>query len=356
VGRPDYYAALGVARDADAPALKAAYRRLAARLHPDRNAGQAEVAARFKGVVEAWAVLGDDARRAAYDAALQSGDALAVERASGLAEVVGGLVDGLFGVKEGRPEGGRNRVYRLTVSFADAVLALPQVLRLPTSRPCAACEGRGFPLGGVPELCGRCLGQGSIQGRPFLRSARLACPDCEGRGYALVERCEACAGAGMTAVEERVEIRLPPGCVGGERLRVRGRGEPGRWGGADGDLWVELSVAEHPVLRRDGDDLLLRRPVSVFTAMTGGSVTVPTVDGERAVRLPACSADGTVLRLAGYGARRVDGERGDLRVELAVELPVALGDEARAALARVAAGVAPAAFPRTRSFEEQDDG
>ena len=350
----DYYAALGVPRDADAAEIRATYRRLAARLHPDRNPGLSDATARFKGVVEAYAILGDPERRAAYDAALPSG-APSPEAASGLAEFVGGLVDGLFGVQDRRPRPGRNRVYRLDVPFADAVLAHPQRLRVPTERTCEACEGRGFPLGAIPEVCPRCLGGGAIQGRPFLRSAQLPCPSCAGRGYRLPERCPACDGRGAVEREELLELPLPAGCCGGERLRVRGRGEPGRFGGADGDLLVEVEVAPHPRLRRDGDDVVTELPVTLFEALTGAVLTVPTVEGPREVRLPACSSEGTVLRLAGYGALRADGSRGHQRATIAVEWPDTLSDDARRALARLSADVGGAPFPRTTASRGQGD-
>lgn len=354
-GRPDYYAVLGVARDAPGDAVRVAYRRLAARAHPDRHQGGADATARFKVIVEAYSVLGDAERRAAYDAGLPLGDP-PVERAGGLAEVVGGLVDQLFGVKEGRPEAGRNRVYRLRVAFCDAMTGATQTLVLPVARPCVACDGRGFPPETIPEVCPRCLGTRAVQGRPFLRSTVVTCSTCDGRGYTLPERCSPCAGRGHVASEERLEIPLPPGSASGETLRLRGRGERGRFGGADGDLLVALEVEPHPVLARDGDDVVMTRPVSVFTAILGGEVAVPTVDGERLIRVPPSSPDGASLKMVGFGVARPGGGRGDQRVRLRVELPAALDEAERAAVEAAAERVVVARFPETLAFERDDRG
>lgn len=350
--RPDYYAVLGVPRDADAETIRVAYKTLAARHHPDRNPGAGVATARFKVVVEAYAILRDPMRRHVYDAGLPAEDAVPVERGSGFAEVVGGLVDSIFGVKLGKPVTGRNRVYRLAVAFADAMLGTSQTLLLPVERSCAACFGRGFPPETVPDVCERCMGTGTIQARPFLRSELLPCPGCDARGYTVPAWCEACEGRGMVHRDESVRIPLPGGSATGDRLRVRGLGEPGRFGGEDGDLLVDIEVLRDRVLSRDGADVVLTRPVTVFTALSGGPVPVPTVDGPRAIRLPPCTPDGTVLRMSGYGVRGADGQRGDQRVVIAVELPEALDDEARAALQAVAARVGQAPFPAVRGFDD----
>lgn len=353
--RPDYYAVLGVARDADADEVRAAYKALAARHHPDRNPAEGGASDRFKVVVEAYAILRDPARRRAYDEGLPPDDAVPVERAGGVAEAIGGLLDGVFGVKLGKPVDGRNRVYRLAVPFADAMLGTSQTLLLPVERSCTACYGRGFPPETVPDVCERCLGTGTIQGRPFLRSELLPCPGCDARGYTVPAWCGTCEGRGVVQREESVRIPLPGGSETGDRLRVVGRGEPGRFGGEDGDLLVDIEVLRDPKLRRDGDDVVLDRPVSVFTALAGGPVPVPTIDGPRAIRLPPCTPDGTVLRMSGYGVRRDDGERGDQRVNVRVELPEALDEEARAAIAGVGERIGLAPFPAVRGFEGGDD-
>ncbi|TNF29648.1 MAG: hypothetical protein EP329_15300 [Deltaproteobacteria bacterium] len=353
--RPDYYAVLGVARDADAEEIRAAYKTLAARHHPDKNPSAGGASERFKVVVEAYAILRDPERRSAYDAALPSDDEVPVERAGGFAEAVGGLLDSLFGVKLGKPVVGRNRVYRLAVPFADAMLGTSQTLLLPVERTCAACFGRGFPPETVPEVCERCMGTGTIQARPFLRSELLPCPACDARGYTVPAWCETCAGKGVARHEETVRIPLPGGSATGDRLRVIGRGEPGRFGGEDGDLLVDIEVLRDARLRRDGDDVVLDRPVSVFTALAGGPVPVPTVDGPRAIRLPPCTPDGTVLRMAGYGVRREDGQRGDQRVNIRVELPERLDEDARAAIVAVAARIGDRPFPAVRAFEGDGD-
>jgi len=350
---PDYYAVLCVPRDADAVTVRRAYRDLAARHHPDRHPGDDGATARFKALVEAYSVVGDAERRRAYDAGLAAG--IPTEARGGVTELVGGIVDRLFGVKERRPRDGRNRRYRLTVSFRDAMLGTPQSLRLPAERTCDTCYGRGFPLGSLPTVCGRCAGSGAVQGRPFLRSVIDPCGSCDGRGYIMSAVCEGCGGEGLVTVDEEVTVQLPAGTSDGDRLRVRGAGEPGRHGGADGDLLVDVTVEPHRVLERDGDDIVVTRPVPVTRAILGGVLDVPTLDGPRSIRLPAGSEDGTVLRMAGFGVPRPDGERGDQRVTLRLELPQALSPEARAAFTTAAAALDPSAYPGSRRFEELDD-
>ncbi|MCA9517813.1 MAG: DnaJ domain-containing protein [Myxococcales bacterium] len=351
-GIPDHYATLGVPRDADDGAIKHAYKLLAARYHPDRDRS-AESAGRFRAVLEAYTVVGDPARRAAYDAGLGDGT-VPYERGSAVAEAVGGILDRLFGVRDRTARPGRNRRYRLPVSFADAMRGTPQTLAVPVDHPCDACGGRGFPMETVPELCARCHGGGTIAGRPFLRAVHAACPDCDGRGYVFATPCPDCAGRGVVARTQHFEVPLAPGTADGARLRVRGAGEPGRFGGADGDLMVEVSVTPHRHLRRAGQDIVLTRPLPVTVALVGGRVSVPTIDGQRDIKVPPGSGDGTVLRMAGYGVPGEDGARGDQLVTLALELPDALDDAARAELERALAAAA-LTFPASRRFEEQID-
>lgn len=351
-GTPDYYATLGLPRDADDAAVKHAYKLLAARHHPDRDKS-AQSAGRFRAILEAYAVIGDPGRRAAYDAGLGDGT-VPYERGSAVAEAVGGVIDRLFGVRDRATRAGRNRRYRLAVSFADAMRGTPQALAVPVDEPCDTCGGRGFPMETVPELCARCRGGGTVAGRPFLRAVHAACPDCRGRGYVFAEACPDCAGRGVVARTERLELPLPPGTADGARLRVRGGGERGRLGGPDGDLLVEVSVTPHLHLRRAGPDILLSRPLPVTVALVGGRVTVPTIDGPREIHVPPGSGDGTLLRMAGYGVYGADGARGDQLVTLALELPAPPDDDARAALAQALAAV-PLTFPASRRFEEQTD-
>lgn len=349
--RPDYYAVLGVPRDADAPVIRGAYRALAARYHPDKNPGDTHANARFKALVEAYGVLGDPARRATYDAGALAPSTI-VERSGNIAEAIGGVFDRLVGVRDDRPQPGRNRVYKVTVPFVDAMNGTLHTLALPDDAPCGRCDGRGFEPGAIPEICERCAGDGQLQSRPFLRASLAPCPDCGARGYVTDRPCRACDGAGSISTTRRLEIRIPPGVSHGQTLRVRGAGEPGRYGGADGDCLVHVSIMPHRHLRREGRHLIVDRPVSVFTAIAGGVIRVPTLRGARTLKVPAGVSDGATLRLAGHGLPDPHGaEPGDLLVRVALELPRDLDDEARAAVADLAARLPADACPADRAFD-----
>ena len=349
--RPDYYALLGVERGASPQAVRSAYKRLAAAHHPDRQPDDEAATGRFQSVVEAYGVLGDEARRSAYDKG-QGLDEIPIERGSALAELIGTVVDGLFGIKERRAERGRNRQYRLEVSFEEAGLGFARTLTLPAEAVCERCEGRGFPLEHLPSFCPRCSGHGAIQRRRGLRSERAACPDCVGRGYRIEVGCPDCEERGVTSTEQMVSIDVSHGVSDGETLRIRGAGEPGRHGGEAGDCHVLVEAGKHPMLRRAGLDVELERPVPLFVACTGGRVAIPSLEGIQHLRLPAGTEQGAVLRMKGFGARGQDGQRGDQLVSIQVEMPTALDEEARSALSRVMETIDAETFPSCRRFEE----
>jgi molecular chaperone DnaJ len=365
--RPDYYAVLGVPRGADALTIRQAYRHLAASYHPDRHPDGSPLATvRFQRVVEAFGVLGEPAKRQAYDAG-QAIDAPRIEEGRPLAELFGAVVDQLFGVKERRIERGADVLYRLEVSLAEAAVGVRRELSLPRPEPCAECEGRGFPMEHLPEICERCAGRGEIQLRRGLRSVLEACPDCEGRGHIPVVACAACAGRGLCEVRRAVRIDVPAGVADGAELLVRSAGGAGRFGGEPGDCLLRVSVRPHPLLRRSGSEVVLERPVRIFDAIAGGWLTVPTLDGARRLRLPAGTRDGAVLRMTGLGMGGPGGGRGDQLVTVRVEWPTGLGDQARAALSALAEAAGPDTFPRTAGFDaavageaaerpEDDDG
>ena len=314
----DYYALLGVARDAELPAIKAAYRHLAALHHPDHNQGDGGATTRFQVLVEAYSVLGHPARRAAYDAGRPI-ELLQSERGAPWAELFGRLLDPFLGVSDRVARQGRDTRYHLSLSLGEALLGCSRTLSLPKPETCKPCDGRGFDLLDPPSFCSRCSSVGTLVARPGLGRARIACPDCEGRGYGVEVPCSACCGSGASEVRQEVSIEVPAGASDGQRLRLQGSGAPGRYGGSAGDCFVALSVTEDPRFRVGGEDLFVNLSVAPEEAHDGGWTLVPTLEGPRRIRLPAGSLDGKVLRMAGHGLRKVQGARGDQFVTLQIK-------------------------------------
>ncbi|MBD90352.1 MAG: hypothetical protein CL940_08445 [Deltaproteobacteria bacterium] len=346
----DYYAVLGVERDAAISSIKAAYRRLASAHHPDRNPTDGEATTRFQSLVQAYDVLGDSARRAAYDAG-RPVEVMQVEPGAPLAEVFGRVLDQLFGVVDRVSVRGDDTRYRLELSFAEAELGCSRVLSLPRERPCAACDGRGFDLSELPKFCGRCASLGTLERRPELRSERVPCPDCQGRGFLVERPCEACGGTCVTEEREDLTIQIPPRSQDGQRLLVRGAGGAGRGSGQAGDCYVELHVQPHPQLQVRGKDLWLKRPIPLPKALAGGWLEVPALSGVERIQLPPGSRDGDVLRMRGHGLSRESGKRGDLFVELTIEMPADLTAAQLDELTEALEG-GDTTFPKSRSFEQ----
>lgn len=333
-----YYGVLGIDAGVGPDELKRVYRQLAARWHPDANAGEASAEARFKAIAEAHAVLSDPERRAAFDAAL--------------AEVAAGhvpdpaWVDRVFGVRERAPEPGRNRRYRVSVPLADVIRGTERVVELPRPEPCVACAGLAWAADGPPVVCGACGGRTEVVTRPVVRAAWGACPRCAGRGWVPAVSCATCKGTGLGVGVERLVVPIPAGTRDGESLRVKGRGEPGE---PSGDLMVEVRHEADPRFVMRGLDVWHARPVPFWRALCGGPVTVATAWGPVVVEVPARTRDGDELRLPGWGVAR----RGEQRVTLEVEWPVGLGDGERAALARWAEALPEDAFPRAARAERE---
>lgn len=350
--RPDYYAALGVPKTAPQPVIKAAYRRLVGLHHPDRHPGDPKATTRLQILVQAYQVLGDPAARSAYDAGRLL-DVPPIEPGTPVEELLGRVVDQLFGVRPNLPLDGRDISYRVSLQLAEVARGCRRTLELPEEVPCGRCDGRGFPLEHLPQTCERCAGAGELQRRRALRSVLEDCPDCAGRGYIVATPCKDCGGAGLVEQRRRLVIDVPAGVNDGERLLVRGAGGPGRHGGKAGDCYVVIDTEPHPTLHRDGTDVRLERPVNVFDAIAGSWISVPTVEGQRRVHLPPGTRDGTVLRMKelGIGPRNSGGARGDQLVTVRVEMPSSL-DEAQAVEIRQVAGRLPeATFSATAAFE-----
>ncbi len=333
----DYYEVLGVPRNATEAELKKAYRRLAMKHHPDRNPGDAGAEAAFKEAKEAYEVLKDPRKRAAYD---QFGHAGVSGGAGGgggfggadaFSDIFGEVFGDIFG---GGRRGSRRRVFRgadlryeLELDLEQAVFGDTATVRLPVQVECGTCGGSGAEPGTSPVTCDTCGGRGTVRMQQGFFAVEQTCPRCRGQGTMITSPCGDCHGDGRVREMKTLSVKIPPGVDTGDRIRLGGEGEAGRNGGPPGDLYVEVSVRPHEIFQRRGADLVCEIPVSYATAVLGGDVDVPTLGEEPSLSLkvPEGTQSGKVFRLRGKGVRPVrGGATGDLLVGVSVETPVKL--------------------------------
>jgi len=346
MAKRDYYETLGVARGASAEEIKKAYRTKAKELHPDRNADNPDAEAKFKEVNEAYDVLKDDTKKAAYDrfghAAFEGGMGGGGPRGPGggfqqgdFASAFSDVFEDLFGDFMGgqRGGGGRSRAqrgsdlrYNLRVSLEEAWSGVQKTVNVPTSVPCDTCKGTGAEGGAEPVTCPTCSGMGKVRAQQGFFTVERTCPTCNGAGQTVKNACRACAGAGRVEKERALSVNIPAGVETGTRIRLAGEGEAGLRGGPAGDLYIFIEVKDHPIFQRDGVHLFCRVPITIGTAALGGEVEVPTIDGGRSrVKVPAGSQTGKQMRLRAKGMPALrGGGTGDMVIELAVETPVNL--------------------------------
>ena len=338
-----YYEVLGVARTASADEIKKAYRRKARELHPDRNADNPEAEAQFKEANEAYEVLKDAEKKAAYDrfghAAFEGGMGGGGRPGGGFhggqgdfASAFSDVFDDLFGNFMGGRDGGRRATrgsdlrYNLRVTLEEAYLGLQKTIKVPTSVACEECNGTGAESGAEPQMCPTCSGMGKVRAQQGFFTVERTCPTCHGMGQIIKNPCKACNGAGRLEKERSLSVNIPAGVETGTRIRLAGEGEAGMRGGPAGDLYIFIEVENHPIFDREGTHLHCRVPVSMITAAMGGTIEVPTMDGGRSrVKIPAGSQSGRQMRLRGKGMPALRGGGvGDMFIELAVETPVNL--------------------------------
>ncbi|MEM7143148.1 MAG: molecular chaperone DnaJ [Actinomycetota bacterium] len=346
----DYYKALGVSEDASAKDITKAYRKLARELHPDANPGDAKAEERFKEVSAAYDVVGDEEKRARYDEVRRMGPMGGIfgGGAPGGAggfnvgfDDIGDLLGGLFG-RGGRGGGGRGAQQErgqrgsdleadLTLDFDDAVNGLETTITLTSEATCSTCSGSGSQPGSTPETCGVCHGKGVQDENQGLFSFSRPCGACGGRGAIITDPCRTCQGIGVEVRPRDVKVRIPAGVKTGQKIRLKGRGGPGRLGGPPGDLFVHVKVADHPLFGRAGKDLTIDVPITFSEAALGAKVKVPTLDGEPVtIKLPPGTATGKTFRLRGKGGD------GDLLATVVVAVPSNLTAEQRAAVEALA--------------------
>jgi len=331
----DLYETLGVARQASAAEIKKAYRRLAHKLHPDKNPDNHEAEERFKEATLAYEVLGDPAKRRRYDELGSLGAGLHGHEggagAQNFGDVFGEIFGDFFGGRKKPPrERGADRVVTLAVDFATAVFGGERTLEVPRPSACRACSGTGAKPGSAPQLCLACGGGGEIKVQQGLFAVSKRCTYCKGRGRLIIDPCAECGGKGTLERLAQLRVRVPPGAGDGTTLRYSGEGESGQRGGSAGDLRVVLEVQPHALFRRDGADIHLELPISFREAALGAQLEVPTLEGPVRMRIPAGTDSGRVFRLRGRGAPRLHGEgRGDEHVTVIVEVPQALDETGR---------------------------
>jgi molecular chaperone DnaJ len=379
----DFYAELGVSSTASAEDIKRAYRKLARQLHPDANPGDARAEARFKSVSEAYGVLSDPDKRKQYDEArslfnggfrpgggfgspggpggFDLGDLLgnATGRggdAGGLGDLLGGLFAnrGAGNAGASRPRRGTDIETEVRIDFAEAVHGATVPLRLSSPASCGSCGGSGARAGTVPRICPVCSGTGLVTRSQGAFAFSEPCRDCRGTGRIIDDPCAECGGRGVSNRHRTLTMRIPAGVADGQRIRLVGQGEPGMHGAPAGDLYVLVHVTPHPVFGRSGDDLTLVVPVTFPELVMGTKLTVPTLDGTVALKVPAGTANGRTLRVRGKGITGRHGRSGDLLVTLQVEVPAKLDRAAKDALeayAQATAGQDPRAdlFARAQS-------
>jgi molecular chaperone DnaJ len=336
MAKQDFYEMLGVARGASADDLKKAYRKLAMQYHPDRNPGDKAAEHKFKEVSEAYDVLKDDQKRAAYDrfghAAFENGGGARGGAgdfgfASGFADIFDEMFGGMGGGRRGQTDArGSDLRYNLEVSLEEAFKGSTAQIRVPTSVGCDHCKGSGSEAGSRPVTCSTCAGAGKVRAQQGFFTIERTCPSCGGAGRVIENPCKQCGGQGRVRREKTLSVNIPAGVEDGTRIRLAGEGEAGLRGSAPGDLYIFLSVTPHRLFQRDGANIHCRVPIPMTMAALGGQLDVPTIDGVRArITIPPGTQSGHQFRMKAKGMSVLRSPaRGDMYVEAVIETPVSL--------------------------------
>lgn len=332
MSKRDYYEVLGVSKGASDDELKKAYRRLAMKLHPDRNPGDASAEEKFKEASEAYEVLSDAQRRAVYDkhgheGLNRGGAGGGFGGGAGFADIFGDVFSDIFGGGGARsgPRRGADLRYSMDLSLEQAASGTTESIRIPTLEACEPCGGHGTASGKPASKCPTCAGAGQVRVQQGFFVLQQTCPHCRGRGTQISDPCKSCRGAGRVRREKTLEVKVPAGVDTGDRIRLSGEGEPGERGATPGDLYVQITVRPHDFFERDGSDLHCSVPIDLVTAALGGEVEVPTLSGKAQLKIPEGTQSGKVFRLRSMGLKSVRGAGvGDLLCSVVVETPVQL--------------------------------
>jgi molecular chaperone DnaJ len=345
MAKRDYYDILGVQKNASEAEIKKAYRRLAMKHHPDRNTGDKSAAAEqsFKEAKEAYEVLSDAQKRAAYDQFGHAGVDPSMGGGQGFgaggsfSDIFGDIFGDMFGGGRGaggsRVQRGADLRYNLELSLEDAVAGTSVKIDVPTWASCNSCGGSGARKGSSPKTCGTCQGAGQVRMQQGFFSVQQTCPTCRGRGTVIDDPCPSCRGQGRVQENKTLSVKVPPGVDTGDRIRLQGEGEAGDHGGPPGDLYVQVHVREHPIFTREDSHLFCEVPIAFTTAALGGELEVPTLDGKVKLKIPESTQTGKMFRMRGKGVKPVrGGPQGDLICRVVVETPVKLTDQQRGLL------------------------
>jgi len=371
MAKRDFYDILGVNRDASEEEIKKAYRKLAMKHHPDRNPDNPKAEEHFKEAKEAYEILSDGQKRAAYD---QYGHAGVDPQsgmggggfgggAGGFSDAFGGIFDEIFG--GGRSGGGgRSNVYRgadlrynLEITLEQAAFGTETKIRIPTMEACEPCKGTGAKAGTQPKTCPTCQGSGQVRIQQGFFSIQQTCPKCHGTGKFIADPCGSCHGAGRVKQHKTLAVKIPAGVDEGDRIRLSGEGEHGVNGGPSGDLYVQIHLKAHPVFQREQNDLHCEMPISFTTAALGGEIEIPTLDGAANLKIPAETQSGKIFRLRGKGIKGVRSHgHGDLLCHVVVETPVNLTERQKELLRELdesSKGDAERHNPRAKSWMDR---
>ncbi|KAB2319071.1 molecular chaperone DnaJ [Betaproteobacteria bacterium SCN1] len=338
MSKRDYYEILGVAKNASDEEIKKAYRKLAMKFHPDRNPDDKGAEEKFKEAKLAYEILSDADKRSAYD---QFGHAGVDPQAgmgggfgsnSGFADAFSDIFGDIFGGgnRRERVYRGADLRYNLEIGLEEAARGTETKIRVPALEECATCHGSGAKPGTQPTTCTTCGGHGQVRIQQGFFSVQQTCPRCGGTGKMVADPCPSCHGEGRVKKHKTLSVKIPAGVDSGDRIRLAGEGEAGVNGGPAGDLYVVISLKEHPVFKRDGDDLHCEMPISFVIAALGGEVEIPTLDGHAKIKIPAETQTGKIFRLRGKGIKGVRSHApGDLLCHMLVETPVNLSERQR---------------------------
>lgn len=335
MSKRDYYEVLGVSKNCSEAELKKAYRRAAQKHHPDRNQDNEGAEDKFKECKEAYEILNDSQKRAAYDQFGHAGvdPSMGGGRghpgAGGFNDIFGDVFGDIFGGGRG---GGGQRVYRgsdlrynLELSLEDAVAGTEVKIRIPTQVKCGECDGSGARKGSSPTTCTTCGGHGQVRMQQGFFSVQQACPHCKGNGTIISDPCTTCRGSGRVQERKTLSVKVPAGVDTGDRIRLAGEGEAGESGGPPGDLYVQVQVKDHSIFQREESNLYCEVPISFVTAALGGELEVPTLNGRVNLKIPGETQSGRMFRIRGKGVKQVrGGPVGDLLCKITVETPVNL--------------------------------